>query len=112
MTQTVYSEAQIWTIILVLAIGTFVLRYSFLGLSGKRALPAWALKYLRYTSVGVLPAMVAPLVVWPAATGGTPDPARLIAAAATLLAGLVTRSVIWAILAGFATLYAMLWLLG
>lgn len=112
MTHGGYSDVQIWTIILVLGLGTFALRYSFLGMTGKRALPEWALKYLRYTAVGVLPAMVAPLTVWPAATGGTPDPARLIAAAATLIVGAALRSVIWAIIAGFVTLYLMLWLIG
>ena len=75
-----YGHPKIWLIIVALGIGTFVLRYSFLGWIGNRPLPEWALRHLRYTAVAVLPGLVAPLVLWPAATGGHPDPARLLAA--------------------------------
>jgi branched-subunit amino acid transport protein len=75
-----YSTAQIWAIILALALGTFALRYSFLGLIGRRRLPEWALRHLRYTPVAVLPGLIAPLVLFPAATDGQPDPARLLPA--------------------------------
>lgn len=106
------SGWQIWTVILGLGIGTFLIRWSFLGLIGSRALPGWALRLLRYTPVAVMPGLVAPLVVWPAATGGTLDPARMAAAAATLAVGLATRSVVGSVLAGMAVLYAGLWLAG
>ena len=52
---------------------------------------------------------MAPLVVWPPATGGAPDPARLIAAAAALVIGASTRSVLGAIAGGMAALYLALW---
>ncbi|MBW0157933.1 AzlD domain-containing protein [Sedimentimonas flavescens] len=107
-----YSKAEIWLIIVVLGIGTFFLRYSFLGLIGNRALPEWALRYLRYTPVAVLPGLVAPLVLWPSATQGEIDPARLIAAGATVLVGIVTRNTLAAILGGLGALYLGLWLIG
>lgn len=107
-----YSKAEIWLIIVVLGIGTFFLRYSFLGLIGNRALPEWALRYLRYTPVAVLPGLVAPLVLWPSATQGEIDPARLIAAGATVLVGIVTRNTLAAILGGLGALYLGLWLFG
>ena len=107
-----YSKAEIWLIIVVLGIGTFFLRYSFLGLIGNRALPEWALRYLRYTPVAVLPGLVAPLVLWPSATQGEIDPARLIAAGATVLVGIVTRNTLAAILGGLGALYFCLWLIG
>jgi branched-subunit amino acid transport protein len=75
---------------------------------GTRPLPIWLTRALRYTAVAVLPALVAPGVLWPAATGGSPDPARLSAALVTLGVGLITRSTLWAILAGGVTLYALL----
>jgi len=56
--------------------------------------------------------MVAPLVLWPDATGGAPDPARLAATAVTLGVGMATRNTLTAIVAGAATLYAGLWLTG
>lgn len=98
----------IWTVIVVLGLGTFLIRFSFLGMIGGRAMPEWVLRHLRYTAVGVLPGLVAPLVLWPQATGGEPDAARLMAALATLAVGLWSRSVLWAMAAGAAVLYAVL----
>lgn len=106
-----YGSLTIWIIIIALGIGTFLLRWSFLGLIGDRPFPEWALRYLRYTAVGVLPGLVAPLVLWPQATDGAVDPARLLAAVATLAGGIATRNTLVAILSGFVTLYLGLWLL-
>jgi branched-subunit amino acid transport protein len=94
------DSVTLWTVILALGIGSFVLRFVFLGLVGGKALPEWLLRHLRYAAVAVLPAMVAPLVVWPEATGGTTDPLRLSAAALALLAGALTRSIYPALGAG------------
>lgn len=105
-----YSDAVIWLVIGALGAGTYLIRWSFLGAVGDRPVPAWAQRVLRYTAVSVLPALVAPLVMWPEATGGQPDPARLGAAAATLAVGLGTRSTLWAILAGGTVLGLGTWL--
>ncbi|MCJ7872954.1 AzlD domain-containing protein [Marinovum sp. 2_MG-2023] len=102
---------EIWLVIVGLGIGSFLLRFSFTGLVGGRALPEWLLRHLRYTAVAILPGLVAPLVVWPAATGGAPDAPRMLAAAAALLTGLVTRNVLAAMFVGAATLYLALYLL-
>ncbi|MEM9973079.1 MAG: AzlD domain-containing protein [Pseudomonadota bacterium] len=102
-----FTAAEIWAIIVILGIGTFLIRFSFLGLIGDRALPPFALKLLRYTPVAVIPGLVAPLVIWPEATGGAPDLARLIAAAVTLAAGVKTRSFMVAIVAGAVTFYLL-----
>jgi len=101
-----YSAAEIWTIIVIMGIGTFLIRFSFLGLIGDRQMPSFVLRLLRYTPVAVLPGMVAPLVLWPAATDGVFDPVRGLAAVATVLIGIWTRNVLWAILGGAATLYS------
>lgn len=104
------SQAEIWIVILALGVGTYLIRWSFLGVLGQRELPGWVLRMLRYTPVAVLPALVAPLVVWPAATGGAPDPARMAAAAATVAVGVLTRNVMLAIAAGGITLAGLLYL--
>lgn len=105
-----YSAGEIWLIILALGAGTFLVRFSFLGVLGNRSLPAWLLRHLRYTAVGILPGMVTPLVLWPQATGGQTDPGRIAAAALALGVGLWTRSPIWAIVAGMATLWVQGWI--
>ena len=105
------SDLTIWLVIVVLGIGTFLIRWSFLGALGDRDLHHWVLRMLRYTPVAVLPALVAPLIVWPAATGGQPDPARLAAAMVTVAVGLWTKNMIGAILAGALTLFGVLYML-
>lgn len=106
------SSDFIWLVIAILGVGTYLIRFSFLGLLGGRDLPEWLLRHLRYTPVAVLPGLVAPLVLWPAATDGQIDPPRLAAALVTLTVGLWLRNVIVAILAGAVTLYGLIWLTG
>ena len=98
------DDAKIWAVIFCLGIGTFLLRFSFLGLLGDRKMPRWALRLLRYVPVSVLPALVAPAVIWPSATSGETEPVRLLAAIAALLVGAATRHALGAIFAGFAVL--------
>ena len=105
-----WSDAAIWAIIVVLGIGTYLLRWSFLGAMGNRPVPEWAQRALRYTAVAVLPALAAPQVLWPAATGGRPDAVRLAAAAVTVVVGLVTRHTLSAILGGGLTVGVLTWL--
>lgn len=106
------SAGYIWSLIVILGIGTYLIRFSFLGLIGGKDLPEWVLRHLRYTAVAVLPGLVAPLVLWPDATNGEVDPARLSAALVTFGVGLLTRNVIAAIVSGGVTLFAMIALLG
>lgn len=103
----IYSITDIWVIILALGVGTFLIRFSFLGILGDRQLPPWLLRHLRYTAVGILPAMVTPLILWPQATGGQLDPVRITAATLALAVGLWTKNAIWAIVAGMATLWSL-----
>ncbi len=112
MTDGTVDSMTIWTVLIGLSLGSFALRFLFLGLIGNRPLPVWLLRHLRYTAVAFIPALVAPMVLWPQATGGETDPARLAAAFATFAVGLLTRSVILSIAAGGLTLYGLLYLLG
>ncbi|UWQ05050.1 AzlD domain-containing protein [Aliiroseovarius crassostreae] len=107
-----YSHLSIWAVICGLAVGSFLIRFSFLGLIGDRPMPDWVLRHLRYTPVAVLPGLVAPLVLWPDATGGMVDPARLAAALVTMSVGYFGKNVLFAILSGALTLYGMIYLLG
>lgn len=106
------DTADLWVVIIGLGLGSFGLRFVFTGLVGNRPLPPWLLRHLRYTAVAVLPGLVAPLVVWPAATGGALDLPRMAAAVITLGVGYFMRNVILAILSGVITLYIGLALSG
>ena len=106
------DKTTLWIVILAVGIGSYAMRFVFIGLIGDRPLPPWLMRHLRYTGVAVLPALVAPLVLWPPATDGTFDAPRLIAAFLTLIVGLWTRNVLLAILAGGISLYAGMAVLG
>ncbi|MCM2561555.1 AzlD domain-containing protein [Lutimaribacter sp. EGI FJ00015] len=103
---------ELWVVILGLGVGSFALRFVFLGLIGEKPLPDWVLRHLRYTAVAVLPAIVAPLVVWPAATGGAFDPVRATAAVVTLAVGYFSKNVLLAIGLGAGSLLGGLYLFG
>lgn len=107
-----YSNAEIWLIIAILAVCTYLIRFSFLGLIGDRAMPPLVMRLLRYTPVAVLPGMVAPLVLWPIATDGVFDPARAIAAICALGGAYIGRNPLWGMLAGGVALYAGLFATG
>ena len=101
------DKSVLWTVIPALAAGTYLIRFSFLGLLGATPLPGWLRRALRYTAVAVLPGLVAPAVLWPDATGGVPDLARLIAGLATVIAGVATRSMLGGIATGALTLFVV-----
>lgn len=104
------STSTIWIIIIAMGIGTYLIRFSFIGLFGHRPLPAWALRLLRYTPVAVLPGVAAPLIM--ADEGIAGDPLRLVAAVATVGIGLWTKKLIWAVTAGFGIYFGLGALLG
>ncbi|WP_299648111.1 AzlD domain-containing protein [uncultured Tateyamaria sp.] len=104
------DSATLWTVIIGLGVGSFLLRFTFLGFVGDRPLPPWLLRHLRYTAVAILPALVAPLVVYSGENGST-DISRVLAAVATMGVGMWTRNVFAAIGAGAATLFVMVYLL-
>lgn len=106
------DKAELWTVIIGLGIGSYALRFAFLGIVGDRPMPPWLLRHLRYTAVAMLPALVAPQVVWPTATDGAADLPRMSAATVTLVVGLLTKNVLAAVFSGAATLFGLLYLLG
>lgn len=101
------DTTELWIIIIALGLGSFGLRFAFLGMVGDRAMPQWLLRHLRYTAVAVLPALVAPLVLWPTATSGQPDATRLAAAFATFAVGYVTKNVFAAMGVGAAVMVSL-----
>ncbi|WP_341213025.1 AzlD domain-containing protein [uncultured Limimaricola sp.] len=99
------GAVEFWSLTLALGLGTFLIRFSFLGLLGGKQLPDWLLLHLKYVGVAVFPALIVPAVLWPAATGGETQAPRVIAALIAVLVGL-RYGPVGAIVAGLATLYA------
>ena len=99
----------VWFIICALGAGSFGLRFLFLGIVGNRALPDWLMRHLRYTAVAVIPALVAPLVIWPDATSGQTDATRVIAALWALICGYISKSLYIAMAAGTLVMLIGVW---
>lgn len=54
-----------WGVVIVIGIGTYVTRLSFIGVFGERSMPAWLERPLRYVAPAVLGAIVLPAVIMP-----------------------------------------------
>lgn len=106
-----FDTLSLWIVITGMAVGSFALRFAFIGFMGGRPMPAWLLRHLRYTAVAILPALVTPLVAWPSPTGGAVSLPHLAVAVLTFVVGYLTRNVLWALLCGVAG-FLLLFLLG
>ncbi|MEL6240738.1 MAG: AzlD domain-containing protein [Pseudomonadota bacterium] len=105
------EDHNLWIVIIGLGIGSYLLRFTFLGIVGNRPMPEWFLRHLRYTAVAIIPALVTPIIAF-SGDNGWPEPARLTASIVTVLVCWITKNVLIAIAAGLATLYTLLYLLG
>jgi len=54
-----------WGAVVIIGIGTYLTRLSFIGAFGERAMPVWMERPLRYVAPAVLGAIVLPAVVMP-----------------------------------------------
>ena len=96
-------------IVLAIGVGTYLIRLSFIGIVGDRAMPDWAMVPIRFVAPAVLAALAAPaillhdgaLAVSPAANPRGP------AAAVALLLAWKTKNVAVVIAAGMATVWAL-----
>jgi len=102
----VSAVATFWLVIVVLAVGTWLMRSLPIMLHGAVATPAWAERLLRYVPVAALTALVVPNVLYvKSASQYSFSPARTIAAVVALLVALRTRSVLWTLIAGMVALW-------
>lgn len=96
-----------WFVIVVLALGTWLMRSLPIMLHGAVATPRWAERLLRYVPVAALTALVVPGSLY-IKTGAEYAfaPARTVAAVVALLVALRTRSVMWTLVTGMVVLWA------
>ncbi|MEO1293752.1 MAG: AzlD domain-containing protein [Pseudomonadota bacterium] len=97
----------VWSTIAGLGIVTYLIRLSFLGILAGKTIPSEVARFLRFVPVAILPALVAPYIVYPPATGGETDPIRLAAAGAAFVAAVLTKSILAAIAAGMGSLWVL-----
>lgn len=52
-----------WIVVIVIGVGTYLTRLSFIGALGSRAMPLWAQRPLKFVAPSVLAALVLPAVL-------------------------------------------------
>ena len=101
-----------WLLILGIGVATYATRLSFVTFFGKRAIPAFALRMLRFVPMAVLSAIIWPqlILVNNALDLSTSNPRWI----AGILAGVIawrTRNVLLTIVAGMVALWILQWVL-
>lgn len=98
----------IWLLFIVLAAGTFMLRFSFIYLFGKIDMPDWLRRALRFVPASVLAALVFPALTYHA---GTLDLSlgniRLLAGLGGALVAWKTKNVLWTIAVGMILFWVL-----
>lgn len=98
-----------WIVVIAAGIATFAMRFSFVALFGRIAVPPMLEEALRYVAPAVLAALTVPAVVAP---GGTFDPWNVFVPAAVIgaVAAWRTRSIGASILIGLPALWLLQWM--
>ena len=105
------SGTSVWILFIVLAIGTFGLRFSFIYLFGKVEMPDWLRRALRYVPTSVLAALVFPALTYPnGALDLSLDNIHLLAGLGGAMVAWKTKNVLWTIAVGMALFWVLQWL--
>lgn len=99
---------QYWSVVLGIGLGTFLIRYSFILIMDRITLPDMVQRMLRFIPASVLPALVVPAVVLH--KNGVTSFAgweRVVAALIAVGVAWKTRSIIWTIASGMASLWLL-----
>ncbi len=102
------SASSLWLLFLAIGIGTFLLRFLFIYLFGKIAMPDWLRRALRFVPAAALAALVFPALTHPS---GHLDISvhnfRLLAGLGGAIVAWRTRNVLLTILVGMALLWIL-----
>lgn len=101
-----------WLVVLGLALGTFLIRYSFIGIFSNRTPPPWLASALRLMVPAIFSAIICGGVVMVnGQMAGPTEWPRYAAAAVGLVTALLTRgSMLITVAAGMTALHALPWL--
>ncbi len=107
------ETARFWIIIVVLTVGTFLLRSLPIWLYGRTPMPTWVERLLRYVPAAALTALVVPGSLYIKDAGIYElAPARIVAALAALVVAVRTKNVIATMISGMVVLWVGQALLG
>ncbi len=101
------SAWQSWVVVLALAVGTFLIRYSFIGLFANRDMPSWLSHGLKLIVPAIFAAIVASgVAIFEGQFGGWALWPRYLAAAFALAVALRTQgNILFTVISGMAALH-------
>ena len=104
---------KVWVVILAVGALNYASRLSFIAVFGRRSMPAWLARALKFVPAAMLTALVLPMIVAAptAAAFAWANPKALAAIVATAVA-FHTRSTLKTLAAGMLALWSLQWLLG
>ncbi|MGE4293509.1 MAG: AzlD domain-containing protein [Desulfovibrio sp.] len=106
-----YSGIWLWLVFLACGVVTVSERLSFILVFGKRNMPSWLLRSLRYVPPAVLSALVLPAILRPeGALDLSLGNHRIFAALAASLVAWKFKNLLWTIVAGMCVLWLLSWL--
>lgn len=100
-----------WLIVLLVGLGTYVTRLSFIGILGDKEIPTYIERPLRLVAPAAIAAIAIPELVAPAGTVDVSfDNLRLFAGLIAIVVAWKTRSIGWTIASGMTSLWLLDWL--
>jgi branched-subunit amino acid transport protein len=106
-----FSGLSLWLLFLACGLVTVCERLSFILVFGKRDMPSWLMRGLRYVPPAALSALVFPAILRP---DGVMDLSlgnhRILAALAAALVAWKFKNLLWTILTGMGVLWLLGWL--
>ena len=104
---------KLWLVILAVGALNYLSRLSFIAAFGRRSIPAWLVRPLKFVPVAMLTALILPMIVG-APTPGTAALAqpKVVAAVVAAVVAYVTRSTPKTLATGLAALWLAQWLTG
>ena len=99
-----------WATVIAAGLVTLAIRASFIVLPADTKVPAWLTGGLKYVAAAVLPALIAPDVLFrELAPGDALNIYRVIAAAVAMAFALKTKSIFGTLVVGMAVLWLLKW---
>jgi branched-subunit amino acid transport protein len=106
----VTATVQFWVLIIVLAVGTWLMRSLPIMLHGHVPHPPWLERFLKHVPVAALTALVVPGALYVhAGSTYTLAPSRMVAAVLAMLVALRTKNVAATLAVGMAALWLGQW---
>lgn len=97
-----------WLVIVIIGLGTYLIRVSFIAAFGHSGVPTWLDAPLRYVAPAVIAAIVLPLLVAPEGSMDLSlDNARWVAGLVATATAVKTRSLSLTIVVGMASLWLL-----